>query len=191
MQLDNTCTMEILFIVTFLFAMQQTVTSKFSKELNIEFWPSKPYIYYNGGKLDGYIPKSLTGAHWGGKECGPDGVKINFLPAKKTHLELITSLEGALTSANATTNSSENSIFAWAPILPNHKIIHVTHGASNKIVIMESPGYTLIANGLTQNKIYRVWVFGMTESSTLLVMSLLCTIAAGITIWLVVSQNRI
>lgn len=151
-------------------------------QLNITIIINKPYIYQKNGTYYGALNELLTAYNrYGGPNCGPKGLKINYGPRVATYSDLL----GLIKSKQSAT--SDSTIFAFAPVLPttfDHSVID----GYNLYPILYSPGYTLVANTLTQTKIYRLIVFGFYESATLLVILIVSIVTIGSIVWFLVSD---
>lgn len=158
-------------------------TSNTTYELDFVFWSSEPYIFIKDGKIDGALPKLLD--QWHRDHCKPSAeVTITYSVQKQRHSDLITYVADALMHQNA----SKGKTIAVAPVLPNKNIPHSHHNTVKEIVLMKSPGYTLVAHFFTQAKIYRIFAFGLTDSGTVLFIAMSCTLLFGTLVWILVSS---
>ena len=164
-----------------LLAVFAAISSATQYQLNITVWPNEPYIYEFNNTFKGTLVQVLQILkHDVYSVCGPKGLRINYRPTAKTHSHLLR----AMTTAKEP--SSNSTIFAFAPVLPS-KIHHQTLFKHYDNLILNSPGYTLVANGITQTKMYRLVAFGFSDSATLLFLLIMATAVAGIIMWFLVS----
>ena len=159
-------------------------TKNTTHELDFVFWPSEPYIFIKEGKIDGALPNLLNQWHRDHCKSSPE-VTITYSVQKQRHSDLTTYVADALMHQNVT----KGKISAVAPILPNKNIPHSHHNKIKEILLIKSPGYTLVANYFTQAKVYRIFTFGLPDSGTVLFIAMTTTLLFGTLVWLVVSLN--
>ena len=156
--------------------------SSLQHQLNITIFINKPYMYQKNGTYSGSLNYLLTGYNrYYGSNCGPEGLKINYGPKVATFADLLDLMKSKQPA------TSDSTIFAFAPVLPT-TLDHSVVDEYNIYPILYSRGFTLVANSLTQTKIYRLIVFGFYESATLLVILIVATVIIGSIVWFLVSH---
>eukprot|EP00794_Sanderia_malayensis_P003595 gene3595-4102_t len=153
--------------------------------LEIKTFNNYPYLRRLNGVFEGELVYLLNYSLSG--PCKHLNVKVVYDEPFKYYTDLKSQVRNASLMAKAT-----DRIYAIAPLMDEESIDHKYKAHLQTLIILKSQGLTLVTRRLTKNKIYRIVVFGMTESTTLIVALFTFTLIAAIAVWLVErnKQNR-